>query len=711
MTEEIPRASETKRPGAGWMESLEGPAARLAVTTFAILVLELALIRWLATQIRIAAYFSNLVLLAAFLGMGLGVGLGRNHAQLARWTLPVLALVSIILGAATPLGLTHLTFPDPAISLWGAEMAGTWLQFIRSALVVLACFWGIASVFVFLGTIVGSLFDQLPPLDAYAADLAGSLAGVLAMAGVAALWTSPPVWIALGALPLLWIVRDRWSMVGAVVAIVAAALSVSDARFSPYNRIDLTPGVSETFGRPASGAAEWTLSANRDYHQRLLDLRPSPGEVVPTRDYIRRVYELPFSFARGPRRTAIVVGAGGGNDVAAALRRGFDEVVSIDIDPAILQTGLERHPEHPYSDPRVRRVADDARAYFGRRSDGRRFDVVCYGLLDSHAMFSSMSSLRLDNFVYTEEGLAAAWAHVADGGILSVSFSVFAGEWMYYRLLGLVRKATGLDPVVVRHQYDAGATFLVGRNLTLAQVQALMPTATQGAPGIAAIRIPSDDWPFLYLRPNTIPWTYLTVFFLVAASAAFAVRRVFGASLFARGRFDLQMFLLGAGFLLLETRAVTQLSLLFGSTWVVNTSVFGGVLAMVLAANALASRWSLYRRVAWYALLAASLVGLYLFPFAALFDLPLVARAVSAGLLVAIPVFFAGVIFSSELRARADAAAALGCNLCGAVVGGLLENLSMVAGLKAVVLLALAIYLASMQAAIRRDGKDLASAP
>ena len=43
------------------------------------------------------------------------------------------------------------------------------------------------------------------------------------------------------------------------------------------------------------------------------------------------------------------------------------------------------------------------------------------------------------------------------------------------------------------------------------------------------------------------------------------------------------MFLLGAAFLLLETRAVTQLSLLFGSTWIVNTSVFGGILAMVLA--------------------------------------------------------------------------------------------------------------------------------
>ncbi len=162
------------------------------------------------------------------------------------------------------------------------------------------------------------------------------------------------------------------------------------------------------------------------------------------------------------------------------------------------------------------------------------------------------------------------------------------------------------------------------------------------------------------------------------------------------------MFLLGAAFLLLETRAVTQLSLLFGSTWIVNTSVFAGVLVMVLAANAVAGRLHGYNTKLWYALLALSLIGLWLLPTRALVELPLVARGVLGGLAFAIPVFFAGIIFSSELKRRADASAALGSNLCGAVVGGLLENLSMVIGLKAIALLALAIYLGSLQAGLRR---------
>ena len=675
------------------------PALVLALTTFAILVLELAMIRWLTTQIRIAAYFANLVLLAAFLGMGLGVGLGRHSARLARWSMPALAIVCVFLASAGPLDFVHVNFPNLSPTDWGHEASGTKLQFIGAAALVTACFWAVVAVFLFPATIVGAIFGAMPPLRAYAADLGGSLAGVLAMALIAALWTSPPVWIALGTLPLLWVLRDRVSVIAAIVAIGAAAYSVDGAQFSPYNRIDLAQGVEAKYGKPSGDAVEWRLMANRDYYQRMFDLRPAP-DTPAARRHVRAVYELPFSFSDRPGRSAVIVGAGTGNDVAAALRRGFARVVSIDIDPAILQTGVEKHPERPYADARATRVNEDARAYFGR-GNGERFDVVCYGLLDSNAIFSSMSSLRLDNFVYTREGLAAAWSHVSEDGVLSISFSVFAGDWLYQRMIGLMRQSTGINPIIVLHGYDSGATFLAGRHLTLDAVRRIAPDARQVSVEVDAIGIPSDDWPFLYLRTLGIPWTYMAVFLLVGATAALAVRGVFGASLFSHGRFDAQMFVLGAAFMLLETRAVTQLSLLFGSTWIVNTSVFSGVLAMVLAANTVAGRLASYRRPLWYALLAISLVTLWALPMQPFFAVPLWARVALAGPIVAVPIFFAGIIFSSELKARTDAAAALGCNLCGAVVGGLLENLSMLVGLKAIVLIALALYLASMQVALR----------
>ena len=123
---------------------------------------------------------------------------------------------------------------------------------------------------------------------------------------------------------------------------------------------------------------------------------------------------------------------------------------------------------------------------------------------------------------------------------------------------------------------------------------------------------------------------------------------------------------------------------------------------MVLAANAVAARTGRYRRELWYAMLALSLIALWVLPLNPLFEFDLTSRAAIAGLAVAVPIFFAGIIFSSELRSRSDAAAALGSNLCGAVVGGLLENLSMLTGLKAVVMLALVFYLTSMLVAVRR---------
>src|SRR5476651_279989 len=144
------------------------PAFTLAAVTFAILVLELAMIRWLTTQIRVAAYFANLVMLAAFLGMGLGVGLARHSARLARWSLPALAAVCVLLALAAPLGLVHVSFPDLTPTDWFMSKGGTWLQFLGAAMLVTACFWAIALIFLLPGAMVGTLFGSMPTLKAYA---------------------------------------------------------------------------------------------------------------------------------------------------------------------------------------------------------------------------------------------------------------------------------------------------------------------------------------------------------------------------------------------------------------------------------------------------------------------------------------------------------------------------------------------------------------
>jgi SAM-dependent methyltransferase len=413
---------------------------------------------------------------------------------------------------------------------------------------------------------------------------------------------------------------------------------------------------------------------------------------------LRDLYDLPFA-VNTRHATALVVGAGTGNDVQAALRNGYQGVTSVDIDGRIIAIGRAQHPEQPYSVPGVRTVVDDARSFFEKSRD-EKYDVVCYGLLDSHAMSSAMSTLRLDNYVYTEEGIRAAWNHVAQGGHLSLAISCGAGPWFFERLFWTITRATGREPLAfVNRLHGLTMTFVVPRE-GAAFVASEVGKRTRVRPITTIDRTltTSDDWPFLYIRPGIFPWGYLIVIGVLLVVATVSVRRVFD---FGRGgatEFDWPLFLMGAAFLLIETRGVTSMSLLFGSTWVVNSAVFTGILLMVLAANLAVDRWRVASTTPWFCALFAAVALLYVFPVAWLHTLPIVARGLVGGLLTGLPVGCAGVIVSALLARSAQPVSALGANLLGAVLGGCLEYYSMIGGLRSTALLALVLYLCAFLA-------------
>lgn len=389
----------------------------------------------------------------------------------------------------------------------------------------------------------------------------------------------------------------------------------------------------------------------------------------------------------------------------AALRQGFGHVTSVDIDGQIIALGRQLHPEQPYRDPRVSTVTDDARAFF-QKDRGERYDVVCYGLLDSHAMASAMSTLRLDNYVYTEEGIRAAWRRVAPSGHLSLTMACNAGEWFFERLYWTIAKATGIAPIAIYNPMHGGTVaFIVptpGAKLDAMELARRPHTAPRRTE--AQTLTLSDDRPFLYLRPGIFPWGYLLVLGCVLAAAAVAARTVFGLG--RTGQFDRPLFFMGAAFLLIETRGVTSLSLLFGSTWVVNSAVFGGILVMVLVANLAVQRWHRSEPGPWFGALFAAVALLYLFPVPWLQSLPLALRGVVGGLLTGLPVGIAGVIVPMLLTRAAQPAAALGANLLGAVLGGCLEYFSMFGGLKSTALMALVLYLGAFLL-LRRRGRRM----
>jgi hypothetical protein len=197
---------------------------------------------------------------------------------------------------------------------------------------------------------------------------------------------------------------------------------------------------------------------------------------------------------------------------------------------------------------------------------------------------------------------------------------------------------------------------------------------------------------------------------LVATACA---RPVFGLRAGGTG-FHRPLFLMGAAFLLIETRGVTSLSLLFGSTWVVNSAVFAGILLMVLAGNAAVQRWQWTNPLPWFGPLLAAVALQYFFPVTWLHTLPLLPRGLLGGLLIGLPIGIAGVVVPMLLHRAPNPAAALGANLLGAVLGGCLEYFSMFGGLGSLLLLAGVLYLGALWdlvRAARSSAADLTAGP
>ena len=200
----------------------------------------------------------------------------------------------------------------------------------------------------------------------------------------------------------------------------------------------------------------------------------------------------------------------------------------------------------------------------------------------------------------------------------------------------------------------------------------------------------TDDWPYLYLPGARIPALYWFVYALLFAGALGGVRIAFPD----RKGFSKHFFFLGAGFLLLEVQNVSKLALLFGTTWIVNSIVIAAILIMIMAANYVAQRAKIGSLMPCYIVLFASLGINYLIPLSVFSGLGDAAKALLAGGVMALPIFFAGIIFSTSFSRAGDRAGVFGSNLLGAMFGGMLESASFVFGVKSLLIFAAFLYFA-----------------
>ena len=693
------------------------------------LFLELAFIRWFPAHVLFLTFFTNTVLLACFLGLSLGL-MARQRRSLLALT-PVLLAISLAAGIGMEgLRLALQNIIDvggnklsPQVVYFGAEQsAGDVASFVVPIEWVAGFFFAlIAAVMVGLGQQMGRRLAAVPnAVEAYMINIGGSLAGIL-LFQACSWWLSPAWWFSFAAGGLIWFLwkdapRRYWAIgLSACVPLLLLAsgyfsIGVIQKNFpveawSPYYRINYSPATR-------------AIAVNLLGHQNMVSRNdPFPGYAIP--------YLLNRDAGQPPFRDILIVGAGSGNDVSRALQWAAPDarIDAVEIDPLIQRLGERNHPDRPYQDPRVTLHLTDGRNFL--HSPGHHYDLVIFALIDSLVLHSSLSNLRLESYLFTEEALADVRRALNPGGLF-VMYNYFRQGWIVARLAETAQTSLGQPPLVLTlperdsigpDQKAEGFTLIFDgpraqalKSAFNGQGSYLIPPAQPGAAGVrlspARVEIPSDlgpardSWPFLYLRSPMVPslvWRGIAVMGLISLAMLWAFGWRTGNGGPPHG--NLAMALLGAGFMLVETKAVVHMALLFGSTWIVNAVVFSAVLVMILIANLRVLKKKDIRIGRYYAGLLAVLALNVAIPLDAFLGLPLPARAIAAGALVLAPVFYAGVIFATLFRRAEHFEQALAYNTAGAILGGFAESTSLLIGFQYLTALAGVIYLASWLAA------------
>jgi hypothetical protein len=378
----------------------------------------------------------------------------------------------------------------------------------------------------------------------------------------------------------------------------------------------------------------------------------------------------------------LIVGAGTGDDVAIALRMGAGHVDAVEIDPRIHAIGVQRNPDRAFQDPRVTSYVNDGRAFLEQTT--RRYDLILFALPDSLTLVAGQSSLRLESYLFTVEAMQAARAHLTPDGAFG-EYNYYREQWLVDRLAGTLQQVYGHPPCLdSTGQLGRLALLMASANPTALQCPTIWRSAGTTPPPA------SDDYPFLYLQQRTIPGFYLLTLALILAAALLLVRVSAGA-LRPMGRY-LDLFCMGAAFLLLETKNVVQFALLFGTTWFVNSLVFVGILLAVYLAIEVARRIDLGPPWRLYVALLVALGIAWLVPPNLLLSLPVFPRFVIAIVVAFAPVFIANLVFARRFRDVAASNLAFATNLLGAMLGGVLEYASLVTGYRTLLTLIALLY-------------------
>ncbi len=715
-----------------WL-NLRRDAVNLFLIGFLILFLELACIRWFSANVVFLQFFTNVVLIACFLGMSCGCLAARKQRDwLALFPLValgtfaaarlIMALYSYWGGLAVDVGLQV----SPQEVFFGTEYRNPDLaQFVLPIEWIAALFFIlIALMFVGLGQALGRAFDAYPNrVVAYSLNIGGSLAGIAGFSALSFTQAPPVIWFLISCAGIAYLLYQgkalslpRLLTLAIVVVYPAIPVDLSnlhETRWSPYYAVDRYK-------------AEGHIIVNNIGHQSMV-----PFDVGGSSYSL--IHLLQRQTGGPPFQDVLIIGAGSGNDVAHALRFGVNRIDAVEIDPVIQDIGIRYHPDRPYQDSRVVKHLDDGRHFL--RTTAGKYDLVVYALVDSLILHSGYANIRLESYLFTEQAFDDVRRVLKPDGIF-VMYNFYRQGWIVQRVAAMAKRAFGCEPIVLPLPYaetiksseQAGfSTIIAGCNPRIpaafqqrgkfwlntlppenlsANGFETPPTSTPTQRGtwepIAPARLiydndaskqsTTDDWPFLYVSGKLVPDLAIRSMILLGI---LGIGMVYLFKPEGRWRLNNRMFFLGAAFMLLETKAVVQMALLFGSTWIVNSAVFFSALVLILLANLYVLKMPTVRLGLHYAGLLVVLSASVLVPFEAFLSGGIVWRYVVPCLLALGPMFFAGVIFARSFRDEPNPDQAFGSNIAGSVIGGLAESFSTLLGFRHLLILAICFYVLS----------------
>ena len=669
------------------------------------LFIELSIIRIHSSYLHFFSFFKNISLLSCFLGLGIGYALKKYKIYSLNWVFPLFTLQILMLYFLnqTPVS-TILINPIAEQMTMGKDTARGFFHLLIIYSFVVFVFLFNAMCFIPIGHLISRLMSNMESLTAYSLNLIGSFLGIIFFIILSFLLTPPVIWIVFSFILFLIIVRRDihnyfFSIICVFLLVIILSLDIKNKKetiYSPYQNI--------TVKRLITPLNPVILQTSHLFYQAMLNLSKDlsfdnsggpKGNVFGLHvdvEHEKEFYELPYLINKKLPDHILIVGSGSGNDVAAANRFDIENIDAVEIDPIIAELGFKYHPESPYGNENVKLEIDDARTFIKNSKD--KYDLIVYGLLDSQSNLSSKGGIRLDSYVYTVEALTEAKNKLNKDGYIVISFFSQTPE-IGFKIFKMIEKAFGVKPIVLKSKTNSRYIFIGSKdeaNIQVNNLKFFKINQDFSEDNDYDIDLSTDDWPFLYMPLKVYPFSYLTIIIILLFSSVYFLNKIIKIK---TNNFSLSCFFLGAGFMLVETKGITEIAKIYGSTWIVVSIVIAAVLFMSFIANLIVMKKFKISLILTYSLLLISLIiGYYLFTQGAATMSSSVNKIIMP-IILTLPILFSGIAFSKELLKLQSISQALSSNILGAMLGGFLEYNSMYFGFSSLYILAGAIYISA----------------